>query len=136
MFVFFFFLAWGGGGGPPVTGCLGNIKKFLKKGKLDQVVAIVKSAAPNAIGDLTVTVKDPTGSVSGSVHHKVLNEDGGYGRNHFNEGAALILANVSVFTPKNSVHYLNITKRNIVKVFPKDTVTCSVSGTQHTQGCG
>ena len=65
-----------------MTGCLGNIEKFLKKGKLDQVVAIVKSAAPNAIGDLTVTVKDPTGSVSGSVHHKVLNEDGGYGRNH------------------------------------------------------
>ncbi|GKD59101.1 zinc finger BED domain-containing protein RICESLEEPER 2-like protein [Tanacetum coccineum] len=33
----------------------------------------------------------------------------------------LILHNVSVFTPKPSKHYLNITLRNIVKVFDKDT---------------
>ncbi|GJS34199.1 F-box domain containing protein [Tanacetum coccineum] len=37
-------------------------------------------------------------------------------------GAAMILANVSVFTPKPSKHYLNITKRNVVEVFRKDTV--------------
>ncbi|GJX12041.1 putative reverse transcriptase domain-containing protein [Tanacetum coccineum] len=36
--------------------------------------------------------------------------------------AALILANVLVFTPKPSMHYLNITMRNVVKVFHKDTV--------------
>nr|GEY02170.1 hypothetical protein [Tanacetum cinerariifolium] len=41
-----------------VSGCLGDIKKFLNKGKLDQVVAIVKSCSPNVIGELTVTVKD------------------------------------------------------------------------------
>ncbi|GJX11724.1 hypothetical protein Tco_0201583 [Tanacetum coccineum] len=38
-------------------------------------------------------------------------------------GAAMILANVSVFTPKPSEHYLNITKKNVVKVFRKDTVS-------------
>ncbi|GJR76163.1 retrovirus-related pol polyprotein from transposon TNT 1-94 [Tanacetum coccineum] len=38
-------------------------------------------------------------------------------------GAAMILANVSVFTPKPSKHYLNITKRNVVEVFRKDTVS-------------
>ncbi|GJW37148.1 hypothetical protein Tco_0060068 [Tanacetum coccineum] len=36
-----------------VSGCLGDIKNFLKNGKLDQVVAIVKSCSLNVIGDLT-----------------------------------------------------------------------------------
>jgi hypothetical protein len=115
-----------------VSGYLGNINKFLNKGKLDQVVAIFKSCVPNVLGDLTLMLKDPTGSVGGTLHHKVINEEGGYGRNHFNEGAALILAHVSVFTPKESLHYLNITKRNIVKVFAKDTVSNSGSGVSHS----
>nr|GEZ05936.1 F-box domain-containing protein [Tanacetum cinerariifolium] len=73
-----------------VTGCWGDIDNFLKKGKLEQVVAIVKSCYPNALGDLNVTLKDVS-------------------------GAAMILANVSVFTPKPSEHYFNITKRNVVE---------------------
>ncbi|PWA44056.1 hypothetical protein CTI12_AA529480 [Artemisia annua] len=76
-----------------VTGCLGNISKFMKKGKLEQVVATLNPEAPNALGDLTVTLKDPTGSVTGS-----------------------------------SSHYLNITIRNIVKVFNMDTGPENVSG--------
>ncbi|GJU72338.1 GPCR kinase [Tanacetum coccineum] len=36
-------------------------------------------------------------------------------------GAVLILRNVSVFFPKSSDHYLNITLKNIVKIFHKDT---------------
>nr|GEY22986.1 hypothetical protein [Tanacetum cinerariifolium] len=43
-------------------------------------------------------------------------------------GAAMILANVSVFSPKPSMHYLNITKRNVVKVFRMDRVPGSGSG--------
>ncbi|GJU03089.1 retrovirus-related pol polyprotein from transposon TNT 1-94 [Tanacetum coccineum] len=39
-----------------------------------------------------------------------------------NSGVAMILANVSVFTPKPSQHYLNITMRNVIEVFRKDTV--------------
>ncbi|PWA65199.1 hypothetical protein CTI12_AA338360 [Artemisia annua] len=111
-----------------VTGCLGNISKFMKKGKLEQVVAVLNPEAPNALGDLTVTLKDPTGSVTGSVHHKVFNECTGYRRNHFTKGSALILANVSVFSPKYSSHFLNITIRNIVKVFNRDTGSENVSG--------
>ncbi|GJT71233.1 15-cis-phytoene desaturase, chloroplastic/chromoplastic [Tanacetum coccineum] len=42
--------------------------------------------------------------------------------------AVMILANVSVFIPKPSKHYLNITKRNVVDVFRKDTVLGSGSG--------
>ncbi|GJS84201.1 zf-CCHC domain-containing protein [Tanacetum coccineum] len=107
--------------GDTVTGCLGDIKNFLKNEKLDQVVAIVKSCSPNVLGDLTVTMKD----ISGTIHHKVIG-DGGY-ENDITVGAALILANVSVITPKPSMHYLNITKKNVVKVFRKDTVPASDS---------
>nr|GEW92325.1 hypothetical protein [Tanacetum cinerariifolium] len=89
--------------GVTVTGCLGDIKNFLKNRKLDQVVAIVKSCSPNAIGDLTMNIKDLSGAV-------------------------LILANVSVFSPKPSMHYLNITMRNVVKVFRKDTIPDIGSG--------
>ncbi|GJY76649.1 zf-CCHC domain-containing protein [Tanacetum coccineum] len=112
--------------GGNVTGCLGDIEKFLKKGKLDQVVAIVKSCSPTVLGDLTVTMKDLSGTIPGTVHHKVTGE-GGYGKD-ITTGTALILANVSVFSPKPSMHYLNITKRNVVKVFRKDTVLGSSSG--------
>nr|GEW38837.1 hypothetical protein [Tanacetum cinerariifolium] len=109
-----------------VTGYLGDIENFLKKGKLDQVVAIVKSYSPNVLGDLTVTMKDLFGIITGTVHHKVIGE-GGYGRDII-VGAALILANVLVFSSKPSMHYLNITMRNVVKVFRKDTISGSDSG--------
>ncbi|GJW16296.1 ribonuclease H-like domain-containing protein [Tanacetum coccineum] len=62
-----------------VSGCLGDIKTFLKNGKLEQVVAIIKSCSPNALGDLKVTVKDLSGTLAGSIHYKVINE-GGYGK--------------------------------------------------------
>ncbi|GJZ45341.1 cysteine-rich receptor-like protein kinase 8 [Tanacetum coccineum] len=79
--------------GRTITWCLGDIDNNLKKRKLDRVIAIVKSRSPNALGDLTVTMKD-----------------------------------LSVFTPKPSKHYLNITKRNVINVFRKDTVPGSGSG--------
>ncbi|GJT88625.1 hypothetical protein Tco_1070342 [Tanacetum coccineum] len=106
--------------GGTVTGCLGDIENFLKKGKLEQVVAIVKSCSPNALGDLNVTLKDLSGIVPGTRHYKVL--DMGSYENDITVGSAMILANVSVFTTKPSKHYLNITKRNVVEVFCKDTV--------------
>nr|GEX14913.1 hypothetical protein [Tanacetum cinerariifolium] len=112
--------------GGTVTGCLGDIKNFLKNKKIDQVVAIVKSCSPNAIGDLTVTIKDLFCTIPRTIHYKVIG-DGGYGKD-ITVGAALILANVSVFSPKPSMHYLNITMRNAVKVFRKDTVPGSGSG--------
>ncbi|GJW33029.1 uncharacterized mitochondrial protein-like protein [Tanacetum coccineum] len=70
-----------------------DIKTFLKNGKLEQVIAIIKSCSPNALGDLKVTVKD-----------------------------------LSVFSPNLSMHYLNITKKNMVKVFHKDFVPGNGSG--------
>nr|GEU42414.1 hypothetical protein [Tanacetum cinerariifolium] len=112
--------------GGTVTGCLGDIDNFLKKGKLDHVVAIVKSCSPNMLGDLNVTLKDISGTIPGTIHHKVIGE-GGYGKD-ITVGAAMILKNVFVFTPKPSEHYLNITMRNMVEVFRKDTVLGSGTG--------
>nr|GEY14928.1 hypothetical protein [Tanacetum cinerariifolium] len=96
-------------------GCLGDIDKYLNNGKLDLVVAIVKSCSLNVIGDLTVNMKDPLGKIPGTIHYKVLDE-GNYGKD-ITIGASMILTNVSGFTHKPLVHYLNITRRNVVKVF-------------------
>ncbi|GJS64704.1 hypothetical protein Tco_0679268 [Tanacetum coccineum] len=46
-----------------VTGCFGDVKKFLKNGKLEKVVTVIKSCTPNALGDLTVTLKDLSGTI-------------------------------------------------------------------------
>ncbi|GJY85626.1 hypothetical protein Tco_0499652 [Tanacetum coccineum] len=40
-----------------VTSCFGDVKKFLKNGKLKKVVAVIKSCTLNALGYLTVTLK-------------------------------------------------------------------------------
>nr|GEZ78216.1 hypothetical protein [Tanacetum cinerariifolium] len=66
-----------------------------------------------------------SGTIPGTVHHKVIGE-GGYGKD-ITVRAALILANVLVFSPKPSMHYLNITMRNVIKVFYKDTIHGSSS---------
>nr|GEW38921.1 retrovirus-related Pol polyprotein from transposon TNT 1-94 [Tanacetum cinerariifolium] len=103
-----------------------DINNFLKNEKLEQVVAIVKSCSSNVIDDLTVTMKDLFGTIPGTIHYKVIGE-GGY-ENDITVGAALILANVLVFSPKPSMHYLNITMRNVVKVFRKDAVPKNGNG--------
>ncbi|GJV19688.1 hypothetical protein Tco_1368708 [Tanacetum coccineum] len=83
-----------------------------EKGKIEQVLfGIVKSCSPNMIGDLNVTLKDLSGTLPGTIHRKVIG-GGGY-KKDITVGAAIILNNVSVFTPKPSKHYLNITMRNI-----------------------
>ncbi|GKA82443.1 hypothetical protein Tco_0789191 [Tanacetum coccineum] len=105
---------------------VGDIKNFLNNEKLDQVVAIIKSCSSNVIDDLIVTMKNLSGTIPETIHHKVIGE-GGY-RKDITVGAALIHANVSVFSPKPSMHYLNITMRTVVKVFRKDTVPGSESG--------
>nr|GEW67716.1 hypothetical protein [Tanacetum cinerariifolium] len=84
------------------------------------------SCSSNVIGDLTVTMKDFSGTIPETIHHKVIGE-GGYEKD-ITVGAALILANISVLSPKPSKHYFNITMRNVVKVFRNDTVLESESG--------
>nr|GEY99539.1 hypothetical protein [Tanacetum cinerariifolium] len=87
-------------------------------GKLEKVVAVIKSCTLSALGDLTITLKDLSGTIFGTIYFKVLTAK------RFTKaitiGAALILHNVSVFSLMQSTyHYLNITKKNMVKVFHK-----------------
>nr|GEU55240.1 hypothetical protein [Tanacetum cinerariifolium] len=65
--------------GGTITGCLGDIDNFLKKEKLEQVVAIVKSYSPNMLGDLNVTLKDLACTIPETIHYKVL-DVGSYGK--------------------------------------------------------
>ncbi|GJX67963.1 hypothetical protein Tco_0303690 [Tanacetum coccineum] len=81
-----------------VTGCFGDVKKYLKNGKLEQIVAVIKSCTPNALGNLTITLKDLSGTISGAIHYKVLTEERFV--KAFTVGLALILHNISIFSPK------------------------------------
>ncbi|GKC42054.1 hypothetical protein Tco_1059776 [Tanacetum coccineum] len=58
-----------------MTDCFGDVKKFLKNGKLEKVVTFFKSCTPNILGDLTVTLKDFFGTISSTIHYKVLTEE-------------------------------------------------------------
>ncbi|PWA44199.1 hypothetical protein CTI12_AA527120 [Artemisia annua] len=114
------------GNGGMMVGVFADIQKFLNKGKVEKVVGIIKSCTPNVLGDLTVTLKDVSGLISGTIHHKVLADK--ILAKALTVGAVLVLKNISVFSPKQSGrHYLNITIRNMVKVFyndDRDSLTC------------
>ncbi|GJT39138.1 putative ribonuclease H-like domain-containing protein [Tanacetum coccineum] len=43
--------------------------------KLEKVVAIIKSCTPNTLGDLTVTLKDLSGTIFGTIPYKVLTDE-------------------------------------------------------------
>ncbi|GJU37374.1 retrovirus-related pol polyprotein from transposon TNT 1-94 [Tanacetum coccineum] len=45
------------------SGCFGDIKTFCKNEKVYKVVAVIKSSTPNVLGDLRVTLKDPSGKI-------------------------------------------------------------------------
>ncbi|XP_055828675.1 uncharacterized protein LOC129896737 isoform X2 [Solanum dulcamara] len=98
---------------------LSSVNKCLETARVDQVVAVVKSCTQNGLGGLMVTLKDPTGSIGASIHHKVLGES-----QHGKDiciGSVLILQKVAVFCPSSSTYYLNITLANLTKVFCKES---------------
>lgn len=101
------------------------------------VVAIIKSCTPNGFGDMTVTLKDPTATVSASVHRKVF-AHAEFRKDAITVGSVLVLQKVAVFCPNRSTCYLNITLHNVVKVFSKDSgppsqqLTCPASPVIHT----
>ncbi|PWA56356.1 hypothetical protein CTI12_AA419800 [Artemisia annua] len=109
------------GNGCMMVGVFADIEKFLNKGKVEKVVGLITSCTPNVLGDLTVTLKDVSGLISGTIHHKVVADE--ILKMALTVGSVLVLKNTSVFSPKQSGrHYLNITIRNVVKVFYKDQV--------------
>ncbi|GJV19413.1 hypothetical protein Tco_1368433 [Tanacetum coccineum] len=72
----------------------GDMKNYLKNGKLEQVVVMIKSHTSNALGD----------KISGTIHYKVLNE-GGYEKN-ITLGATSILQNVGMLDEEEIIKML------------------------------
>ncbi|BAU01986.1 hypothetical protein VIGAN_11138300 [Vigna angularis var. angularis] len=85
---------------------------------LPLVVCILKECKPNGLGDMQLTLKDPTATMKASLHKKAL-EDPEIAEN-IAVGSVIILNLVHPFTPFRQNHYLNITHRSIVKVFPAE----------------
>ncbi|CAA6662403.1 unnamed protein product [Spirodela intermedia] len=89
---------------------------FLALGSTDRAAKVEKcslptSFKPNGLGDLFVTLKDPTGTIGASVHRKVLT-DGNLGGD-LSVGSVVILKQVAVFSPSRSTRYVNITLNNV-----------------------
>nr|GEX07515.1 hypothetical protein [Tanacetum cinerariifolium] len=102
-------------------GCFGDIESYLKKGKLETIVAIITPCQPNVLGDMNVTLKDPSGTTFGTIHYKMLSFEDGYAKD-IKVGSALILRNVTAFCDMSKNYALNITIKNIVKIIKKDEV--------------
>ncbi|XP_038989144.1 uncharacterized protein LOC103722211 isoform X2 [Phoenix dactylifera] len=86
--------------------------------RVPQVVGIIKSCTPNGLGDLFLTLKDPTGTIGASVHRKVLTESNLGG--DISVGCVLILEQVAAFCPARAMRYLNVTMNNVMKLINKD----------------
>ncbi|XP_057429325.1 uncharacterized protein LOC130722576 [Lotus japonicus] len=99
--------------------------------RVDHVIGVIKSCNPNGFGDATVTLKDPTGTVGASIHHKVFTES--VFAKDITVGSVLLLQKVAVFSPRKSNCYLNITLSNVVKVFSKDSAPPPGSFTNITE---
>ncbi|GKE70815.1 hypothetical protein Tco_1528887 [Tanacetum coccineum] len=96
------------------------IRKFIKFRCANQIqIQMCESDSDSeSFNKQTTPLKDLSGTISNSIYYKVLKEEM-FGKMNTIR-AALILHNVSLFSPKQSTHYLNITKKNMVKVFHKD----------------
>nr|GEY56792.1 hypothetical protein [Tanacetum cinerariifolium] len=89
------------------AGCLGDMKNYCKNRKLETVIGVIMSCTPNALGDLTVTLKDLSGTMGGTIHYKVFKEEGGYAKS-INARVVLIVLNVSVLTQNHQIIILTL----------------------------
>lgn len=88
-----------------------QLQEFGSKNKVPTLAAIVKAIVfwnENA----SVTFKDPWGTIEGSVHAQVWKQ---FPR--LTVGSAVILSNITVFTPQSGNHYLNVVAANICEVY-------------------
>ncbi|XP_071741459.1 uncharacterized protein [Rutidosis leptorrhynchoides] len=106
-------------GGRSDMACISRQRRFLPA---DQVVGVVKTCEKNAVGDMSITLKDTTGTIRGTVSSKII--DGVHGKyggvKGIREGAVLVLQNCSIFCPIVKVKILNITRKALIKVLFKD----------------
>ncbi|XP_077475290.1 uncharacterized protein hrob [Stigmatopora argus] len=96
--------------------------KQLNKNKVPNMAVMLKSIN-HTHTDAKAVFKDPTGEIQGTFHRRLLEERLG----ELKVGAVLLLKQVGVFSPSHRNHYLNVTPKNILRVYSPD-------GAYHTSG--
>ncbi|KAH7866904.1 hypothetical protein Vadar_026491 [Vaccinium darrowii] len=84
--------------------------------RIPLVMALVKSCKRNELGEPWLELKDPTGSMWASIHHKAYKQDLFPGI--LDSGTCLILKKIVVWRPEKKP-YLNITLNNLQCVIEK-----------------
>ncbi|XP_053471556.1 homologous recombination OB-fold protein-like isoform X2 [Ictalurus furcatus] len=98
----------------------------LSMNKVPNMAVMLKSIL-HTHGDAIAVFRDPTGEMQGTVHRRLLEERQG----ELKTGAVLLLKQVSVFSPSNRNHYLNVTPNNLLRIYPPDGAVHASS--QHSQ---
>ncbi|XP_077590777.1 homologous recombination OB-fold protein [Stigmatopora nigra] len=89
--------------------------KQLNKNKVPNMAVMLKSIN-HTHTDAKAVFKDPTGEIQGTFHRRLLEERLG----ELKVGAVLLLKQVGVFSPSHRNHYLNVTPKNILRVYSPD----------------
>ncbi|KAM9346681.1 uncharacterized protein hrob [Symphorus nematophorus] len=97
--------------------------KQLAKNKVPNMAVLLKSII-HTNADAKAVFKDPTGSIQGTVHRRLLEDR----VEQLKVGAVLLLKQVGVFSPSHRNHYLNVTPNNLLRIYHPDGV--SLSSTQ------
>ena len=101
-------------------------------------LAVVIDTIDRTQQDAVTALKDPSGTMKGTIHRKALEEfrseiavrvvcvtAAHFGCATYQHvvqvGTVLVLQNTSVFTARIGLHFLNITPRNIVRIFAPDS---------------
>ncbi|XP_018612707.2 uncharacterized protein C17orf53 homolog [Scleropages formosus] len=87
--------------------------KQLAKNKVPNMAVMLKSLL-HTHADAKAVFQDPTGEMQGTVHRRLLEERQG----ELKVGAVLLLKQVGVFSPSHRNHYLNVTPRNLLRIYP------------------
>lgn len=91
-------------------------KKQLPRGKILFVMAVIETLEwPGK--DASVTLKDKSGTIQGTIHESLMKEY----ECDLQPGSVLVLRQVSVISPTSRNHYLNITPANVVCVYCNKT---------------
>ncbi|GJX72259.1 copia protein [Tanacetum coccineum] len=105
-------------------GSFGDIKSYIKKCKLQIVVAIITSCKPNVLGDINVSTPSILRQITPTIHSQMISSEDSYAKD-IKVGSALILRNV-LFCDIVKKPTLNNTIKNLVKIKSKKTLLCKM----------
>ncbi|CAM9331534.1 unnamed protein product [Lampetra fluviatilis] len=103
--------------------------KQLPKGKVPTMCILLKSLVQTG-SDAKAVFKDPTGEMHGTIHRQLVEQH----QSQLRAGVVLHLQQVGVLSPSCRNHYLNITPRNVVRIFMSEGCTETNSSCRQTAG--